>query len=77
MDIYLKESALDQRRVGFLLLIIGLCSGCTSQQLYATGQSYQRNQCLYRPDQGDREKCLSNANSSYEDYKREASTERK
>lgn len=77
MDIYLKEFVLEQRLVGILFVTIGLCSGCTSQQLYATGQSYQRNQCLHLADQGDREKCLSKTNTSYEDYKREVSTDRK
>ncbi|MBL8439252.1 MAG: hypothetical protein JNM61_13715 [Zoogloeaceae bacterium] len=45
--------------------------GCTSQQLYATGQSYQRNQCAHLPDQTEREKCQRDANLGYDDYKRE------
>jgi len=45
-----------------------LASGCTSQQMYATGQAYQRNRCLEIPDQrGD---CMSQS-PSYEEYKRE------
>jgi hypothetical protein len=73
MDIYFKKFLLNQRRVGFLLVIIGLCSGCTSQQLYATGQSYQRNQCLHLADPGDRDRCLGNAEASYDEYKRKDS----
>lgn len=75
MDICFKAFAVTQQRLAFLLLIIGLCSSCTSQQLYATGQAFQRNQCLNRPESGERDKCLSNANSPYEDYKRQANTE--
>jgi len=74
MDLYLKEFVFGQRLVGILFVIIGLCSGCTSQKLYTTAQAYQRNQCLYHPEQGDRNQCFSNANSSYDEYKREAST---
>lgn len=73
MDIYLKEFALEQRLVGILLIIIGLCSGCTSQQLYATGQSYRRNQCLHLADPGDHDRCFGNAEASYDEYKRKAS----
>lgn len=71
MDIDLKEFELEQRVIGILLVISGLCSGCTSQQLYTTFQAYQRNQCLYRPEQGDRNQCFGNTNSSYDEYKRE------
>lgn len=73
MDIYLKEFALEQKLVGILLIINGLCSGCTPQQLYATGQSYQGNQCLHLAGPGDHDRCLGNAEASYDEYKRKAS----
>jgi len=73
MDLYLKEFAFGQRHIGVLFVTIGLCSGCTSQQLYMTAQAYQRNQCLYRPEQGDRDQCLGNSNQSYDEYNRKAS----
>ena len=68
-----------QRFFGFVLatVFLGLCSGCTSQQLYQSGQASQRNQCLKLPDQGDREKCLSNANMTYDQYKQETSADKK
>jgi len=72
MDIYFKEIVL--RLVG-ILLIISLCPSCTSPQLYATGQSYQRNQCLHLADYGDRDRCLGNAEASYDEYKRKLSRE--
>jgi hypothetical protein len=76
---FIQGVVLTQRFFGFVLasVFLGLCSGCTSQQLYATGQSYQRNQCLHVPDQGEREKCLSNTNMTYEDYKRETGSDNK
>jgi hypothetical protein len=75
----LKEIILAQNFFwGFgVSVFLGLCSGCTSQQLYATGQAYQRNQCLHLPDQGEREKCLSKTNTTFEDYKRETGSDNK
>lgn len=68
-----------QRYFGLALVsvFLGLCSGCSSQQLYATGQAYQRNQCLHLPDQDEREKCLSKTNTTYEEYKRETGSDNK
>lgn len=54
-----------------MAMAAGFCAGCSSQQIYATGQNMQRQQCLKMPDQGDRERCLSNANTGFDDYKRE------
>lgn len=52
-------------------LALSVSGGCTAQQLYATGQSYQRNQCAHLPDQTEREKCQRDANLGYDDYQRE------
>ena len=51
--------------------LVGLVCGCTSEQRYATGQAYQRNQCERLPDAADRERCLANTSTTYEQYKRE------
>jgi len=53
------------------LVVLGAVSACTSQQMYASGQNYQRNQCERLPDMGERQRCLEKANMSYEEYKRE------
>jgi hypothetical protein len=53
------------------LIVLGAVSGCTSQQMYATGQSYQRNQCERLPDMGERQRCLEKASMSHEEYQRE------
>ena len=60
-----------------LVILLGLGQGCSSEQLYATGQSYQRNQCLKLPDQGEREQCLSKADTRHDDYHRESGTDGK
>jgi outer membrane biogenesis lipoprotein LolB len=52
-------------------LIVLLLTACSSQQLYTTGQQYQRNQCQQLPNQVDRERCLDKAGSTYNDYRRE------
>lgn len=54
-----------------------LVSGCTSQQLYATGQGWQRNECNKLLDQSERERCMRQADTSYDDYKRQTSDDRK
>lgn len=73
----MREAISVQRFLGFFLapVLLGLCSGCTPQQLYATGQAYQRNQCLRLPDQRESERCLSKASTTYEEYKRDASSD--
>lgn len=45
--------------------------GCTSQQLYGTGQAWQRNQCNKIVDMQERNRCMESTNTSYEDYQRE------
>lgn len=50
-------------------------TGCTTQQLYNTGQSWQRNQCTQLMDQQERERCMANAGSSYETYKKQSDLE--
>ncbi|MFZ1852405.1 MAG: hypothetical protein WAU15_09360 [Nitrosomonas sp.] len=53
-----------------VLLIVG--TGCTTQQLYNTGQAWQRNECNKFIDQQERSRCLSSTNTSYETYKQQS-----
>lgn len=46
-------------------------TACSSQQIYTTGQNYQRNQCQQLPNQTDRERCLERTGGSYDGYQRE------
>ncbi|MFS8085397.1 MAG: hypothetical protein ACMG6H_07180 [Acidobacteriota bacterium] len=63
--------------ISIISIACGLSSGCTSPQLYATGQAYQRNQCQHLPEQGERDRCLSKTNTAYDEYKREADSGKK
>jgi len=54
---------------------LAVATGCTTQQLYSTGQSWQRNQCTRLMDQQERERCLANASASYETYKKQSDLE--
>ncbi len=54
------------------LLLACTLSGCSSEQLYAAGRATQRNQCEHMPDQNQRERCLSDASMSHDEYKRES-----
>ncbi|MCG7757496.1 MAG: hypothetical protein LZF63_12660 [Nitrosomonas sp.] len=47
-------------------------TGCTAQQLYSTGQSWQRNECSKIMDQQERARCLSSTSASYEAYKKQS-----
>ena len=56
---------------------LAVTTGCTTQQLYTTGQSWQRNQCTRLVDQQERERCQANAGASYETYKKQSDQEDK
>jgi hypothetical protein len=57
--------------ISLLLLLASAVSGCTSQQAYGTGQAWQRNQCEKLPGKEDRDRCMSQASTPYDSYKRE------
>jgi hypothetical protein len=49
-----------------------LGSGCTSEQIYNTGQTWQNIQCEKIADQDVRKRCLeSNTNTNYDTYQRQ------
>lgn len=56
-------------------ILFSALPACSSQQMYASGQGYQRNQCERLPDMGERQRCLEKANVSYEQYKKETKAE--
>jgi hypothetical protein len=57
--------------IGAAAAIMSVASGCTWQQAYSAGQGWQRNACNRLVEQVERERCLSNSNMSYEDYRRQ------
>ena len=54
-----------------LLLISLLGSACSSQQTYATGQTWQRNECNKIIDMQERQRCVAKANDSYDTYQKQ------
>ena len=56
--------------------VFALAGGCSSSQIYASGQNWQRLECQKIQDPADRNKCLSDASTSYEDYKRQSEAAR-
>jgi len=51
-------------------LLVGL-TGCTAQLWYASGQSWQRNECFKLVNATQRNQCLQRTWLSYDQYKHE------
>jgi hypothetical protein len=66
--------AVRDRTIVFWLFALSMAAltGCSSKQLYQTGQAWQENQCFRIDDIQVRNRCLSNASISYEQYKRDS-----
>lgn len=62
-----------------LTLVIGtlVLVACSTEQLYTAGRSSQRSECLKQADAAARDRCLKDANTSYDTYKKEADAARK
>lgn len=60
----------------FMMLLAAL-SGCTSQQLYASGQGWQKQECQKILDREQRMRCEHSAATSYERYQAEAAAAQK
>lgn len=61
----------NNNRLLYAMLIILFQAGCSAQQMFATGQAYQQNQCLRILDKLQRDYCMSQISIGYEEYKRE------
>jgi hypothetical protein len=61
------------RRASLMFLsMTAVLPACSSQQLYGAGQEWQRNECRKINDTQERQRCLSSASTSYDDYKRQS-----
>jgi uncharacterized protein YceK len=58
-------------RLVYIIFILTLISGCSSQQAYNTGQAYQRNECNKINDNAERGSCMDAANKTFEEYNRQ------
>jgi len=54
-----------------ITLVSLLCAACSSQQTYATGQTWQRNECNKIIDMQERQRCVAKANESYDTYQKQ------
>ncbi|MFM9916645.1 MAG: hypothetical protein ACKVOX_12610 [Rhizobacter sp.] len=68
----LSSAACRLTRPVALLLISSAIQGCSSQQLYGVGQGWQRQECNKINDTQQRDRCMAGANTSYDDYARQA-----
>jgi hypothetical protein len=59
------------------VLALWALSACTTEQMYGSGQAWQRNQCNKMPDKADADRCAAGASTTYEAYKRQSELERK
>jgi hypothetical protein len=55
--------------IAALVLAAASLGGCSSKQLYAIGQEWQRNECRRIDDLEERRRCEQAAGSSYESYR--------
>ena len=58
-----------------LLLTVALATSlcaCSSQQMYSSAQSWQKNQCSTIADKAAYDQCISRNDTSYDAYKKES-----
>ena len=58
-------------------LACAVLGACSAQQLYATGQQWQRNECLKIDDRAERQRCEQSHATSYEAYQAQAASLKK
>lgn len=60
------------RPVPIVALIVAMAAGCSARVAYDSAQNWQRLECQKIQDLSARNKCLADASTSYEDYKRQS-----
>ena len=60
------------RPVAIAALIVATAAGCSARVAYDSAQNWQRLECQKILDLSARNKCLADANTPYEDYKRQS-----
>ena len=71
----MKESEVQTKilRRSLLVLAVSLLAACSSQQAYNSLKEWQKSECNKRIDNADRLQCLKDADTSYEEYKKQTS----
>jgi len=63
------------RLAGCVVILVGVLaglSGCSSQALYASGQGWQKEQCLKLMDAQERGRCLDRLKMPHDEYQRQS-----
>lgn len=63
----------------FLMLALSTSTltACSTEQFYHMGQMWQKGECNKIGDASERNRCLANTNTPYEDYHRERESNHK
>jgi hypothetical protein len=69
----MSSLALALATIGALCLV----AGCTSQELYQTGQGWQKQECKKLQDRDERGRCEKSAATSFERYQAEVDAAKK
>jgi hypothetical protein len=64
------------RPVAIAALIVTAAAGCSARIAYDSAQNWQRLECQKIQDLSARNKCLADASTSYDDYKRQSESAR-
>jgi hypothetical protein len=56
------------------LTIVFLAAACSNEQTYNSLKGWQKNECNKRVDNRDREQCLRDADTSYDEYRKQTET---
>lgn len=56
-------------------IVLLICGGCTTAQLYTATQSWQRNECAKIFDTQERNRCMADTSTTYEEYKAKTKAE--
>lgn len=54
-----------------VILFFLMACGCTSEQLFHTGQEYQREQCRQQEPSSKYKQCMEQAEGNYGNYKKD------
>ncbi len=57
-------------------LILCALQACSWQQVYSTGQAWQKQECNKLLDAQERNRCMASTSTSYEEYQRQSDAAR-
>ena len=55
-----------------MALILCALQACSAQQVYSTGQAWQKQECNKLMDAQERNRCMASTSMTYEDYLRQS-----